>query len=207
MNTSSRLLDFKTSFESISLLTGEEFFQQLVKGISTALQVDAVWIAELHKSQNSMTTMAFVYGGKHLPSFTYLLDDTPCERVINSSTLIHYSERLADLFPTDQKMLKRFNGESYVGASLCDAEGEVIGNLAILNSKPILVTDDIEVIVKIIKSRAEAELQRLRREKEILQRENQLKGLINGVQDLLINLDHRGKITMLNAVAESTLGN
>jgi formate hydrogenlyase transcriptional activator len=45
----------------------------------------------------------------------------------------------------------------------------------------------------------------LRREKEILQRENQLRGLINGVQDLLINLDHRGKIVMLNAVAETTL--
>lgn len=114
----SRLLDFKSAFESISLITGEEFFRQLVKGISTALQVDAVWIAELHKGQNSMTTMAFVHNGNDMPNFTYLLDNTPCERVINSSTLVHYSERIVDLFPRDLKMLAEFNGESYVGSAL-----------------------------------------------------------------------------------------
>lgn len=200
-----RLHDFKIAFESISLITGEEFFRQLAKGISAALQVNVVWIAELHKGQNAMTTMAFVHDGNYLSNFTYLLDDTPCERVINSSTLVHYSERIVDLFPRDQEMFTKFSGESYVGSSLHDVNGEVIGNVAILDSKPIHVTDDIIVIVKIIKSRAEAELQRLRREKEILQRENQLRGLINGVQDLLINLDHHGKIIMLNTVAESTL--
>jgi transcriptional regulator with GAF, ATPase, and Fis domain len=205
METPTRLADFKASFESISLLTGEEFFRQLVKGISTALNVDAVWIAEFHKGQNSMTTMAFVHHGNYLTNFTYLLDNTPCERVINSGKLVHYAERLIDLFPLDLKMLSKFKSESYVGSSLHDVNGEVIGNIAILDSKPIAVTDDISTIIRIIKSRAEAELQRLRREKEILQRENQLRGLINGVQDLLINLDHRGKIVMLNAVAETTL--
>jgi transcriptional regulator with GAF, ATPase, and Fis domain len=197
---------FKQSFEAISLLTGEIFFRELVKGISTTLQVEAVWIAEYNKGQNSMTTMAFVNKGNYVANFTYLLDNTPCEKVINSSTVVHFSERLIDLFPRDQKMLSKFNGESYVGSSLHDVNGEVIGNVAILDNKPMQVSDDIAIIIKIIKSRAEAELQRLRREKEILQRENQLRGLINGVQDLLINLDHRGKIVMVNSVAESTLG-
>ncbi len=206
MTTVNRLNDFRNSFESISLLTGEEFFRQLVYGISKVLQVDAVWIAEFHKGQNSMTTMAFVNNENYLPNFTYLLDSTPCEKVINSSTLVHYADRLSDLFPLDLKMLSKFNGQSYVGSSLHDAAGQVIGNLAILDSKPIHVTNEIAQIIKIIKSRAEAELQRLRREKEILHRENQLRGLINGVHDLLINMDHHGKIMMLNSVAELTLG-
>jgi transcriptional regulator with GAF, ATPase, and Fis domain len=205
MVNSTRLSEFKRRFESISLLTGEDFFRQLTLGISQALQVDAVWIAELHKGQNSMTTLSFVHQGNTLSNFTYLLDRTPCERVINSPTLVHFSERIIDLFPEDVKMLRKFKSESYVGSSLHGVNGEVIGNVAILDNKPMPVTDDITLIIKIIKSRAEAELQRLRREKEILLRENQLRGLINGVQDLLINLDQRGRIVMLNAVAESSL--
>lgn len=205
MTDTDRLNQFRISFESISLLTGEDFFQQLVQGVSKALQVNAVWIAELHKGQNSMTTMAFIHNGHYRPGFTYLLDNTPCERVINSSTLVHYSERLLELFPSDYEMLRELKGESYVGASLHDVNGDVIGNLAILDDKPMFVTDDITTIIKLIKSRAESELQRLRREKEILNREYQLRGLINSMQDLLINLDHFGKIVMLNAVAESML--
>lgn len=203
--TSTGLKDFKLSFDSISLLTGEEFFRQLVKGISAALQVDAVWIAELHKGQNSMTTMAFIHEGKYHPNFTYLLDGTPCEQVINSASIIHYPRQLLELFPQDHKMLSKFKGESYVGASLHDVNGEVIGNVAILNSNPIEVSNDISIIIKIIKTRAESELQRLRREKEILNREYQLRGLINGMQDLLINLNDKGKIIMVNSVAEDTL--
>lgn len=197
---------FKHSFESISLLTGEDFFRHLIKGIRDTLQVDAVWIAELHKGQNSMTTLSFVYGENHLPNFTYLLDNTPCEKVINSGQVVHYAQRLQELFPLSHKLLNKFKGESYVGSSLHDTNGEVIGNVAILNGKPIEVTNDINTILSIIKSRAEAELQRLKREKEILNREYQLRGLINGVQDLLINLDQRGKILMLNSEAESSLG-
>jgi transcriptional regulator with GAF, ATPase, and Fis domain len=206
MITSIRLDDFKSSFESISLLTGEAFFKNVVKEISSALAVDAVWIAELHKEQNSMTTLAFIYSGDYRPDFTYLLDGTPCEQVINSSTFVHYSDRLVELFPVDHNMLASFNSESYVGLSLRDPQGNVIGNLAILDSKPIKITANIEAVFKIIKSRVESELYRVRREKEILRRENQLRGLINGVQDLLINMDHRGKILMLNTVAESALG-
>ena len=206
MTHTNSLTAFKNSFESISLLTGEEFFRQLMKGIHSTLQVDAVWIAELHKGQNSMTTLSFVYGNDHLPNFTYLLDNTPCEKVINSAQLVHYADRLQELFPLSHKILSKFKGESYVGASLHDTNGEIIGNIAIINGKPIELTDDITDILSIIKSRAEAEMQRLKREKEILNREYQLRGLINGVQDLLINLDQRGKIVMLNSEAESSLG-
>jgi transcriptional regulator with GAF, ATPase, and Fis domain len=61
-------------------------------------------------------------------------------------------------------------------------------------------------MLKIVKSRAESELYRVKREYELTNRENQLRGVINGVKDLLINLNERGQIEMLNATAESWLG-
>jgi GAF domain-containing protein len=180
---------FKQSFEKISLQTGESFFRMLIQSISQALEVDGVWVTEYHKEQNSMTTMAFWHSGHYVNNFTYLIDGTPCEQVINSSQIVHYSEKIYDLFPRDHKMLNKYKGESYIGASLHDDNGEVIGSLALMNGKPQELTEEIELIIKTIKSRAEAELQRLRREQEIRQRENQMRGLINGVQELLINLN------------------
>jgi transcriptional regulator with GAF, ATPase, and Fis domain len=197
---------FKQSFEIISLQTGESFFKMLVQSISQALEVDGVWVTEYHKEQNSMTTMAFWHSGHYVNNFTYLIDGTPCEQVINSSRIVHYSEKIYDLFPRDHKMLNKYKGESYIGASLHDDNGEVIGSLALMNGRPQELSDEIELIIKTIKSRAEAELQRLRREQEIRQRENQMRGLINGVQELLINLNQKGQIIMLNATAEAILG-
>jgi transcriptional regulator with GAF, ATPase, and Fis domain len=202
----SALDQFRQSFESISLLTGENFFRNLVRSMSEALKIDGVWVTEYHREQNSMTTMAFWQSGDYVTNFTYLIDGTPCEQVINSQAIVHYSEKILDLFPRDQKMLSRFKGESYVGAALHDENGEVIGSVAFMSSQPVELTEDISTIIKIIKSRAEAELQRLKREREIIQRENQLRGLINGVQDLLINLNQTGQIVMLNSTAESQLG-
>jgi transcriptional regulator with GAF, ATPase, and Fis domain len=204
--TSHRLDSFKHSFESISLLTGEEFFRELIEKIGNALQADSVWVTEYHKEQNSMTTKAFWHRGHFVDNISYLIEATPCERVIKSSGLVHYSENIRDLFPDDHKMLEKFSGESYVGAPLHDATGDIIGSIAFLHSKPVPLTDDVALIVKIVKSRAESELFRLKRELELNNRENQLRGLINGVQDLLINLNEKGQIEMLNATAESWLG-
>jgi transcriptional regulator with GAF, ATPase, and Fis domain len=206
MMIASVLDHFKQSFDGISLLTGEAFFKSLVKSISEALDVDGVWVTEYHREQNSMTTMAFWHSGNYVTNFTYLIDGTPCEQVINSPTIVHYSEKIIDLFPQDHKMLNRYKSESYVGAALHDENGEVIGSVAVLSSRPLTLTEDISTIIRIIKSRAQAELQRLKREREILQRENQLRGLINCVQDLLINLNQKGQLVMLNSTAESMLG-
>ena len=204
--TSQRLESFKDAFESISLLTGEDFFRALIGTIGDALQADAVWLTEFHKEQNSMTTKSFWHQGHYLDNFTYLIEATPCEQVIKSSDLVHYSDSIRDLFPDDHKMLEKFESESYIGAPLHDTKGEVIGSIAFLHSKPIPVTDDVTLVLKIVKSRAESELYRLRRELELRNREYQLRGLINGMQDLLINLNKKGQIEMLNATAESWLG-
>jgi transcriptional regulator with GAF, ATPase, and Fis domain len=207
MKLSSITIDaFRQSFQSISLLTGEEFFRALIGNLGETLPADAIWITEYHKEQNSMTTKSFWHKGNFLDNFSYLIEATPCERVIKSSQLVHYSDSIKDLFPDDHKMLETFNAESYIGAPLHDAKGQVIGSIAILHSKPFPMVDHVTLMLKIVKSRAESELYRVKREYELTNRENQLRAVINGVKDLLINLNERGQIEMLNATAESWLG-
>ncbi|HEY4655811.1 MAG TPA: sigma 54-interacting transcriptional regulator, partial [Cyclobacteriaceae bacterium] len=173
---------------------------------SIALQADGAWVTEFHKEQNAMTTAAFWHSNDYQNNFTYLIDGTPCELVINSNTVVHFAERIQELFPRDHKMLSKFKGESYTGTALHDERGAVLGSIAIINSKPMEITGEVREIFNMIKSRTASELQRLRREREILNRENHLRGLINGVKDLLINVNDKGQIVMLNSTAESTLG-
>lgn len=196
---------FRSSFDAISLSTGEEFFQKLVAQISATLGVDTVWMAEYHAAQSAMETIAFYHKGTCMHNMTYLIEDTPCESIIHSDELVHYPRCIQDLFPASHAMLAKFSSESYVGASLHDASGDVIGSLVVLHSEPLLLTDAVHTILLTIKSRAESELKRLRTEREIRVRQNQLVGLINGVQDLLINLNRHGQILMANVTAESLL--
>lgn len=196
---------FRTSFETISLLTGEDFFQHLVRQVSSAMEVDTVWMAEYHSAQNAMETIAFLHNGRHMHNMTYLIEGTPCEAIVHSSEPVHYPRCIQDLFPGNHTMLAKFSSESYIGASLHDASGNVIGSLALLHSEPLPFTEPIHRILATIKSRAESELKRLRTEREVRVRQNQLVGLINGVQDLLINLSRQGQILLANATAESLL--
>ncbi|MGC3943135.1 MAG: sigma 54-interacting transcriptional regulator [Chryseolinea sp.] len=196
---------FRSSFDTISLLTGEEFFERLVMQISGLLGVDTVWMAEYHPEQNSMSTLAFLHKGRYMNNMSYLIDGTPCEQIVLSHETVHYPRAIRELFPIEHSMMAKFSSESYVGASLCDNGGSVIGSVAILHSQPLLLDEAIHYMLSTIKSRSESELVRFRREREIRIRENQLLGLINGVQDLLINLNQRGQIVMANATAESYL--
>lgn len=196
---------FRSSFDTISLLTGEEYFQRLVKQISALLGVDTVWMAEYHPDQNAMSTLAFLHKGAYMNNMSYLIEGTPCEEIVQSHEMVHYPRAIRELFPSDHSMLAKFSSESYVGASLCDNSGSVIGSVAILHSQPVLLDEAIHYMLTTIKSRSESELVRFKKEREIRVRENQLLGLINGVQDLLINLNQRGQVVMVNAIAESHL--
>ena len=196
---------FRSSFDTISLLTGEEYFQRLVKQISALLGVDTVWMAEYHPDQNAMSTLAFLHKGAYMNNMSYLIEGTPCEEIVQSHEMVHYPRAIRELFPSDHSMLAKFSSESYVGASLCDNSGSVIGSVAILHSRPVLLDEAIHYMLTTIKSRSESELVRFKKEREIRVRENQLLGLINGVQDLLINLNQRGQVVMVNSIAESHL--
>lgn len=196
---------FKASFDAISLLAGDEFFKRLVAQISSTLGVDTVWMAEYHPEQNAMSTMVFLHKGTYMNNMSYLIEGTPCEAIVRSREMVHYPRRIRDLFPSEHSLMAQFSSESYVGASLHDAAGCVIGSVALLHTEPIPVTDAILYMLGIIKSRAESELIRFKREREVRNRENQLIGLINGVQDLLINLNQHGQILMVNSTAESQL--
>lgn len=197
---------FKDAFGYIATLTGENFFRELISTFVNVFQVDAAWIAEYHKEQHSLTTVAYSIQEQLGTNISYLVDGTPCERVIRSNALVHLPQNVSALFPRAHKVLKKLEAQSFSGFPLQDDQGGVIGTMALLHgSAATWEEEEVAYVFQLIKVRVQSELLRLKREREIINRENQLRGLINGVQDLLINLNEKGFIVMLNATAEASL--
>ncbi|MBO0349787.1 PAS domain S-box protein, partial [Phormidium pseudopriestleyi FRX01] len=141
-------------------VTGEEFFPVLVQHLATALEVPYVLLSQLEGTEEKkLKTLAF-WGGDRLESnFEYKLCDTPCEVVIEEGRLCHYRDRLQELFP-NAPALSTINAVGYLGVPLLDSQNRPIGNLCILNDKPLEVDSEAHAILKVFASRAAAELQR-----------------------------------------------
>lgn len=71
-----------------------------------------------------------------MAEYEYDIAGTPSEPVINTSRLVHYLERVIELFPRDQD-LKELHAVSYMGAPLLDTDGRTLGYLAVVDSKPM----------------------------------------------------------------------
>jgi transcriptional regulator with PAS, ATPase and Fis domain len=95
-----------------------------------------------------------------LDNFEYDLADTPCEIVMKGEN--YYCSADLDTFFTKEEGIK-----SYFGVPIYLSNGEVIGHIAIFDTKPMTVTSRQLNILKIFASRAGAEIERKRNDELI----------------------------------------
>jgi PAS domain S-box-containing protein len=142
---------------------GDEFFVSLVQAIAQALSVDYVFLVEL--TGESMTTLAIYSQGKLQSNVAYGLENTPCECVLKRGSFICKSG-VQQRFPNDQHLLA-MAAESYVGIALLDQKGETLGNLFVINKQPMENIQSILSVLGIFSTRAAAELERQRANKQL----------------------------------------
>lgn len=114
--------------------------------------------------------LALWVDGQFLPPFDMPIDGTPCEKVIESATLIHYSENILKIF-LNNLHLREFKATSYIGMPLADSDSKIIGNLAVIDTRAFHKADRAQNIIKIFAARASAELQRILSEAGVRHRE------------------------------------
>ena len=137
--------------------TGQSFFEGLVRNLAQALHVRHCLLTEL-LSNGQLRTLAFWQDGKISPNITYDPTPGPCGVVLDKD--IYYCKYgVQKLFP-HQPALPLLEAESYVGVSLRDHHGKVLGNIALLDSSPILERKLYEDLLKLFAARASAELER-----------------------------------------------
>ncbi|NMF57831.1 PAS domain S-box protein [Pseudanabaena yagii] len=151
-------------------VTGEDFFPALVRHIAEALDISYAIITEL--VEDHLQTLGFWANGSLQPAISYIPARTPCEISLQEGEY-HCEQCVQALFPEDFDLVM-MNAESYLGISLRDEHGNGIGNLCILDTKPISEHKRAESIsiLQVFAARASAELQR-KTANDRLQRWNQ----------------------------------
>jgi PAS domain S-box-containing protein len=191
----------RTIFEGTAAEIGEQFFAALVKNLCRALNVHGAWVTEYLEEVQRLRALAFWLGDQFVPHYEYNIAGTPCEPVIKETRLFCVPERVIELFPEDPD-LPDLGAVSYMGTPLLDLDGSILGHLALLDTKPLPEEPRGQIIFQIFTARATAELQRLRAEKEVREREQKLSRLVDSAMDAIIELDQNLKVTQVNAATE-----
>ncbi len=145
--------------------TGEAFFASLTRHAALTLKADVVLIGEL-RADERLHTLAVWVDGEPSPPFDYQLKGTPCEATLAQTELSVQERGLQASFP-DAVFLSELSVEAYAGQCLFDLGGTPTGVLAALWRRPITLSAEARALMSIFASRANAELVRLRRDREI----------------------------------------
>jgi len=140
-------------------ISANEFLQKTAQFLTHLFEVEYVLIDKYSLKTPTITETVVVCNKQRiLPNFSYELVNTPCENVINKDICV-YPSNIQSLFPKD-KLLVEMNIESYVGIPLWSSKGEPIGLIALLDSKPIIKTENINFILQICAIKVEKILEK-----------------------------------------------
>lgn len=138
--------------------TGQAFFPTFVEQVAKALGVTHALVTELVGDQ--LQTLAFWSNNKLQPNFSYPYLNTPCELSLQQGV---YACPVAvqKSFPKDHD-LATLEAESYLGVVIKNPQGQPMGNLCLVDTKPLVNVEQMATILHIFASRAAAELERQR---------------------------------------------
>ncbi len=184
--------------------TGAVFFESLVGHLATAVGVSYAFVAEFAGVGTRVHTLAYCGKGQILPNLEYDLAGTPCEDVVHGG-LCHHPCGVQAKFPNDQ-VLVDLGIESYLGVPLLDGGGNVLGHLAVFDDRRMLAEPHRLFIFKIFATRAAAELQRLRYERQILESEERDRDLFDEAPIGYVQEDLDSRFINANRAAMRILG-
>jgi len=191
--------------EGTAAETGAEFFRGLVHNLATALGTSGAWVTEYLPKEQRLRALAMWANGDFVEHYEYPLEGTACQRVVESRSLIHIPERLIQLFPKDTDLLT-MNAVSYLGLPLLDTDGTVMGHISVLDNKPMPRDERAISLFNIFAARAAAEHRRLKAEREVRAREEQLSTLLETAMDSIVVLDSQLNVVRINQAAARVFG-
>ncbi len=184
--------------------TGTEFFRALVTNLAAVMGTAGAWVTEFLPDSYRLRSRAFILKGDYLDDFEHSVANTPCEVVLTERKLVHIPDRIVELFPNDPDLIT-LGAVSYMGVPLFDTAGEIMGHLAVMDTKPLPPEPRLISLFEIFAARAAAECRRLKAEQEVRAREEQLSCLLDSAMDGVLVLDAKGVITRVNPAADAPL--
>jgi len=192
-------------FNGVAEVTGEDFFDALVKHLALALRVRCAWVTEWIEREHKLRSLSFWVADRYIANFEYDVRNTPCQAVVEKREMIVVPDRVIELFPDDPDLLP-LGAVSYMGQPLVDADQRVLGNLAVLHDAPLRADPTVSAVFRIFGARAAAELARMRRDRALRDSEEKLARLIDSALDTIVELDDGLSVTRVNRAGEQTFG-
>jgi PAS domain S-box-containing protein len=191
--------------EGTSSQTGQEFFRALVRSAALSMDVAGVWVTEYLPERSVLRSLAFWMNGQYIQDYEYNIAGTPCGVVIEEARLVHYPDRIIELFPNDSD-LTALNAVSYAGVPLLKSDGTVFGHLSALDTKYLELPTYLESVFRIFADRAAAELNRVRAESGVRESELRFSGVFESAMDAIFEMDDQFRIQRANSSAASLFG-
>lgn len=181
--------------------TGRAFFRSLVRNLCRALNTHAAWVTEYLPEEHKLRALAMWMNGEFIDHYEYRIEGTPCQAVLEQGKLVHFPNRLIELFPIDNDLVE-MSAVSYLGAPILDTDGTVLGHLGLLHNKPMPKDPKAIALFEIFAARAAGEMRRLKAEASLRAREQQLSQLFNNTMDAIVVMDDSLRISKANPAAE-----
>lgn len=145
---------------------GQDFFDFLVEYLATVLEVDSVMVGELTGvDKDEVTAISMYHKGRITSGVQYAIKGTPCEKVTKIQEC-YYSSGVGELFPED-RLLREYGVESYLGKALLNSDGQAIGILAIMDGRTQTSGPLSKALFQIFADRTANELSRMQAEKQL----------------------------------------
>jgi PAS domain S-box-containing protein len=187
----------RTILEGTATATGVRFFDALVVNLAKVLNSHSAWVTEYLEDTRQLRALAYWADGILTRDFLIEIAGTPCEAVVSQSGMVHYPDHVIRLYPGNSS-LKAINAASYLGAPLLDRSGRVIGNLAVMDTRPMPEEPRARTIFQIFAARASAELQRLRAEAERRETEEKYRRIIQTTDEGFLLMNREFVVTDVN---------
>jgi PAS domain S-box-containing protein len=159
----------RTLDESLAGLTGREFFRALARTLADGLHAHCSFVCEFTDDNTIAKPFAFWYDGAILDGEPYALEGTPCETVLGGDVVL-YERDVCEHFPHHRAELEAVKAESYLAIPMKSRSGGIMGHVAVIDRHKRTFADADLGLLRICASRATAELEHMRVERDLERR-------------------------------------
>lgn len=136
----------------------EEFYKTCVMNLAKVYDAKFAFIGLLNSSKQDVRTRAVWVANRFVDNFEYSLDGTPCKDILDLTVEL-IPKDASKLYP-DDTILVDMGVESYFGAPLIGADGQLIGLVSVMDVKPMELSSWTAPIIGVFASRIAAETER-----------------------------------------------
>ena len=180
--------DIMRSLASTSaLLDFDKFLHEALRNLTNLYDCQYAFVGRLLPDKQNVRTLAVRASGQAVENFSYNLEGTPCQNVLDLSIEL-VPENASEIYRED-KMLVDMGVQSYFGAPMIGSTGELFGLVSVMDSRPMRPDEWSEPILRVFATRIAVELERKLANDALQENRDNLEEIVNSRTSELQNVN------------------